>query len=569
MGLAWYEKMMGAGRSGQVVSSDKLLNELQRLDCRFRQRGSHITFHHDETSTRGTIVYGTRKLWSQKTVATALSRIKMLTGSDDFGFDEEPTPEPSAQRITGSFFAAAAPVLNLPSNFITEVYQGHNSQLIVRDREYPQIGSMITPYDHPDTIAATIKEITRKKNNFSSTLSLLQKDEDFRVVREGDVLLIKHPVHPIEALLGPYDPSETQDPGAILEQCFDGLQPYADNQRIFSEVVKSRKLELFSESCDEHGVYQKTFISRRFQRGFGVRVELEATQNGHVADKSLIGFLDDVDKQFFDSIENFMKNNYGFIVSGEKFGDELTASHPMLKDLDFRFPRFDSLPKLRDIYAKRESLGEEAYINNINKVLEQRDDILELVSYGLIFSVEQMMSASDSLYDLMDEMQKVTSGLNAAVKDIGQDVSEDEEYSEELASFDKAKKSIRKKFKKMERAKNTPNTEYDRHAIKDQNHISSIKNQTMPESFPYGRVMSMPLHDADKKPMGTHKYMVIKGPDGKNMVVFTEDGMNAFRKMLADVSSQLPEDSLVSDGRAAKLKQAASAGYKHMMPVVK
>lgn len=568
MSLAWYEKIGGAGRSGQVVSSEQLLNELRRLDCRFRQRGSHITFHHDETATRGTIVYGTRKLWSQKTVASALARIQALTTQPlavaDAGEQEVP------QTLRAKFSAVSMPALPLPKNLMTDVYQDDPSQIILRDRNFPQIGGIITPYDHPDTVKAVLDDIARKTAAFEKTLGMLENEADFTILREGDVVFVSHPVYLVNALLGPYDPAEMQDPESLLEQCFDAVAPYADNQRILNEVIQSRRLTLLSEQKQESGLYKRTYVSRRFQRGFGVRVELEASHSGFVTDEKLVGFLDDVDKQFFDSIENFMKNSYGFQVSSERYGSEMKATHLMLKDVDFRFPKFDSLPKLRDLYAKREGMGDKKYIDSLNDVLERRDDILELVSYGLIFSVEQMVSSSNALYDIMDRIEKLT----GAIEKLSQEAEDRADLSSDGGEPERTPlntKSLRKKFKKMEsQSSGSAKAEYDMNGVRDQNHISSIRNQSMPESFPYGRIMSMPLKNAEKMPVGNYQYMMIKGPDGDNLIVFAEEGMNIFKTMLDDFSRKLPEGYIDNtDTGIAEAKATSAAAYQSMIPVIK
>jgi len=559
MALAWYEKMSGAGRSGQIVSSEQLLNELRRLDCRFRQRGSHITFSHDDTGTRGTIVYGTRKLWSQKTVAAMLLKMRDATGMDiNVPNDTEATQadEGTVRKTFNS--AVVTPSAPLPAHFVTEPYQGDPSQIVIRDRDFPQIGDVLTPYDHPDIVAQAIKNMARKRKNFEEGLAMLADDGDFKVMREGDVIFLSHPIHPIQAVLGPYDAAETQEPLDVLNQCFDDLAPFADNQTMLRDVITSRKLDLINEKADDNGVLHKTYVSRRFQRGFGVRVNLETSKNGYVSDKQIVDFMDGVDKNFFDSIAYFMKNSYGFEVARDRRDQKMHASHPMLKDLGFDFPNFDNLPKLRDVYAKREQLGEEAYINGINDILEQRDNILELVSYGLIFSVEQMMAASDTLFDIADRVKKIQEAAKAD-KDIDQD------------AMAHTQKTLKKKISKIKRAQNgSANADYDTNGIKDQNHISSIRNQKLPETFPYGRVMRMPLQDPKTdEPAGHYQYMVIKGPDGKNMVIFGEDGLKVLSGFLEQAGEALGADtSAAPDAKITALKGKSAAGFQKMIPAV-
>lgn len=567
MSLAWYEKMAGAGRSGQVVSSEKLISELQRLDCRFRQRGSHITFHHDETGTRGTIVYGTRKLWSQKTVADALSRINAVTRTDLV-----PAAEALVDKeLAGSFHAVAMPVAPVPSHFTTETSPDYPAQIIVRARDCPQIGGIITPYDTPENLQQSFADIDRRKKSFGRILSRLQED-DFQIVNKDGVMLVHHPVHAIQALLGPYDPAEDQDPQAILERCSTEIAAYAENKTILEKIIKSRKLELHSERVDDQGVYHRTYISRRFQRGFGARISLETSHQGHVNDRALVGFLDDVDKQFFDSTEQILKHYYGYEISSERDGSYVHATNPMLKGVNFSFPKFDNLLKLRDIFARRENLGEKWYVDSVNRILEQRDDILELVSYGLIFSIEQMMVASDAFYDVMEQTQACINIISQVTQE---DVEKKSSEPMDSVAFNNAKKRAKnaaKQFKKSDMfSPLNDKPDYDMRNTKDQHQIATMRNKKMPEAFQYGRVMHITLRSHDNRELGVQRYMVVNGPEGDNMVIFSEEGMNVLKKTLADLLEMLPAGTVLPSSKKQAIenkRRETAESYRQMMPEI-
>lgn len=548
MSQAWFEKVGGANKSGQIVPTEQLLNELRRLDCQFRIRGSHINFRHDEAGVRGTIVYGSRKLWSQKTVAEALKTIKEQTGNlfDIAAPDKD--SDVSAPDYIKPFNRVAAPSMSIPAQFTSEFHQGDASQVIVRDRDYPQIGTVVTPYNAPEITAQAFKDLEVRRADFAESLKFLEEDGDFNLVQEGEVLYLSHPVFAIDAILSPYDPEETQEPGEILNNCLSDLAPYADNQKILADVLKSRKLELMNEREGDNGVIHQTYVSRRFQRSFGVRVQLETSKSGHLTDKALTGFLDDVDKEFFDSIPHFMKSNYGYLVNFSKREQMVEAKHPMLRELDFVFPNFDNLPKLRDIYAKRDEIGEEAYVDRINDVLKQRDDILELVSYGLIFSVDQMKEASNTFFDMLDEYQKLGISAKKAKAEraekiaAGEDVPAVEMSDEERHEIDVQRKRTDKKVKKMQSATTGKiRPEYDTAALSGAVNASTMKNQKFPQGFPFGRVMSINVGSYGDQFMANFQYMVLKNHDGSQLVVFSEESMRTVKEMVVEARKNLPE----------------------------
>jgi hypothetical protein len=580
MAQAWYEKINGSNKSGQIVSTEQLLSELRRLDCRFRTRGSHITFAHDEAGVRGTIVYGSKKLWSQKTVAQALVNIKAQTGSQVVIAEAEHEAEPDNSNIKKIFHATSAPAMTIPAQFTSEFHQGNAAQVIVRDRDYPQIGTMVTPYNSAEITARAFQELAVKKSEFEDSLNFLEQDGDFKIIRDGDVMHIAHPVFGIEAILSPYDPDEMQEPNEILSNCLSTLAPYADNQNILASVLKSRKLELLTSTEKEDGSVQQTYVSRRFQRSFGVRVSLETTKSGHVTDKALTGFLDDVDKQFFDGIPHFMKHSYGYELEHNRSDFLVKAKHPLLKELSFTFPNFDHLPKLRDIYAKREEIGENAYVEQINDVLKQRDDILELVSYGLIFSVEQMMDSSNEFFDMIDEYEKMKMAgkkLRAEREEkiaAGEIENVPELSEEEQEKIDRLRKSTSKKIKKMEgEVRSEVKALYDASESAKMDGVSYMKNQKLPENYPYGRVMTRNVDTSDNTTaIKDFKYMVLKNPDGSNLVVFSEDSMKAIKEMVMNARKNLPDvtaheyESDISNLR--KVREAALSGMTPEAPAL-
>lgn len=567
MALSWYEKMSGSGRSGQVVSSEQLLTELKRLDFRFRQRGSHITFHHDEKGVRGTIVYGTRKLWSQKTVANIL---RSLRGEET----NEPQAQAPVQSVQKTFSSRSAPRINTPSHLKVDIYDNDPTQLVLRDRTYPQVGSMVSTYDHPDVVRKVVDDIAAAKRIFESSLSCLTSDGDFHVAQEDGVLAVSHPVLGIYAALDPYDPAETQDPSKILDQCFDGLSPFEDNRTILNAVIASRKLELLNEMPQDDGSVLRTYVSRKFQRHFGTRVALKTTQTGYVMDEHLMGFIDDVDAMFFDGVKEFMKNTYGFEVKGTSRDENLHADHPMLKELGFYFPNFARLPKLRSIYAQREELGEEAYINAINDILERRDDILELVSTGLILSVEQMTTSSQKLFDIIDELKRLMDATTEAVSERG-DAPIPEPTDESKEQIESVKTTLKRMDKKNKRMTSTRvKHSFDRTASASHAPLSSIRDQKLPEAFPYGRIRNIAMKDPfTNAHTGDAQYMILRGPDGSYLMLMSEHGLNIFNGFLdrgraVAARADIDPSSVPSDPKLVQMREDMLAGMNRLTPSI-
>ncbi|MCB1537418.1 MAG: type II toxin-antitoxin system HicA family toxin [Rhodospirillales bacterium] len=530
----WYLNATGAGKSGQVIPSEQLVRELKRLECRFRQRGSHITFTHDETGIRGTIVYGTRKLWSQKTVADAI--LKICAAQTPAENDTPPTPETG---LAGTFRSiVAAPALPIPNHIATENPEGDAAQIILRHRQYPQIGALISAYDCQDVVRDTLRRIDREARDFGETLECLETEGDFTAGRQPDgTLIVTHPIHEIQAVLEPFDPQETQGPTELLSLCFDCLADYADNQHILKTVVESRKLELDREKPMSDGTIEKIYVARKFGREFGIRVNAKVSKHGHISDADLLGLIDDADQNFFSEIEHFIKNSYGFTVKKDRDGDRINATHPIMTGLTFGFPDFDKIPKLRAVYAQRETLGEAAYINAVNNTLQARDDILELVSIALIFAVDQMTAASNALFDMMDEIMDLTKKMGDVVESASIHAAEHPQSDATSEIDDDDRDAIirraRKKIKKAGNKVRSPKQEYDKAAQKGASPSSQIRNQQLPEHFPYGKVVTSTIPGQTEMDLpGSFTYMVLKGPDGDNIFIASQESTQRFRNQI-------------------------------------
>ncbi len=63
--------------------------------------------------------------------------------------------------------------------------------------------------------------------------------------------------------------------------------------------------------------------------------------------------------------------------------------------------------------------------------------------------------------------------------------------------------------------------------------------------------------------------MVIKRPDGKNMVIFAEDGLKVLSGFLTKAGKELgAEPSATPDASIAAIKGKTAAGFQKMTPAV-
>src|SRR5690606_3251825 len=139
------------------------------------------------------------------------------------------------------------------------------------------------------------------------------------------------------------------------------------------------------------------------------------------------------------------------------------------------------LPKLRDIYAKREQIGEEQYVELTNAILKQRDDILEIVSYGLIDSIDKMLESSRKTFDLLEQVETLTDALEEKVERIAVENGATEAETREIrAERIEAEEDARLKVIKAN------------NGGKSVSAISHMRRIGAPQSF-YGKVMTMPF----------------------------------------------------------------------------
>ncbi len=515
--------------TGQVMATRELLSQLSGLGCRFRQKGSHITFHHDGAGVRGTIVSGTRKLWSQKTAAAASQTIESYKkAATKMMADSSPPLQAKQVEInaeTSPLFVAD----HLPRNVEGEMDESEPDKLIIRDKNFPQCGVSVEALSDRRTLHWALREIKEQKEKLQEDLDVLHADFGFEVEEPGEdrIIRIIHSFYGNVAEMHAFDPQEAFSAQNVIDHCLEiGTQEdWVENRRFLDALIRSRKLEETRRTKQPDGSRVQNFTCRRFLGHFGVSAGIAMTANGGVRQSDLIRFLDDVDRHFFSGLKTTLQKSYGYQIEKDKPSGTLEAKHPLLRDVDFTMPDFDALPKLADIYDAANRNGEEETLRRMNDILQKRDDIIETTGAALAHCVERIYKVSEVTAKSL-QLQKNYEARNP----------------EEVLSATKKKREENKLTKKYRKALGKQNIYGQKAKFSTRNPAAADTDELiaarMPDGFPYGKPFRFDYVFDEERGPETVDYMYLRSPDGKNLILFDESLLEEY---MAWAEKQDPE----------------------------
>lgn len=430
--------------------------QFSRLAVRFLRRGG----------VRGPVVYGAR-----------------ISG------DVAPVSDDSGAAVDGMLVAG-----RLPDHLAVETMSDGRG-FILRDRERPQVGAVVPLRCNSWTLDGIVDGIAVQKQAFEEALSYLI-EEDFIAEDEGGRLTLRHPVLDIGAEINAFDPLAAGTAQEVLDDCIERLGACEQSKIMLAAFIESRRLNHVSDDAGRDGTVVRSYKGGSFMMPSYLASEVRTSAGGWVSDQELVGFMDRVDRIFFQTIGGMLEHNYGFEAKRDARKGLVTVRHKLFGGLGFDFPDFAALPGLADIYRRRDDIGEDACIDRMNRVLEARDDILEKASIGLFLSVGEMSNDAERVFDLLQAMGGVLKKIEERQRRSAVHTSENGSY-------------LKRYFAQRACAKGTGH-DYDAEDF-------MTLRERLPDRFPYGRILQLPMPSRDDE-QAVISYMVMKGLPGQKPI---------------------------------------------------
>ncbi len=477
--------------SGQAVRTEALTTVLKRLNCRWRQRGSHITFTDKKTGFRGTIVAGTKKTWSQRTVADLLDKRAAFNSKAD-------NQQPEETQETQTTETELALLRELPPRYTAEPMNDGSDNIIVRLAEAPYLGVFVDGLAVKNTrqfgaasamqqaikesLAYIGKELSRQKKATDKALGNLTGQMDFTVREEDNLTIIEHSIFDIRAELHPYHPDQDVSPEEAMDYCREYLAEFEGNRELFLAFIEARNLELVSDEPAEDGKSRlRKYKCSQIASLQKTAISVIATPQGYIDEAALMSFMDQVDHFIVGTIRDYLRPRFGYSFTYDKHSGQIDATHSIFEGVNVSFRSIERLPKLSDILAQRQKIGEKEVVKQINEILDVRDDTIELTEIALVCCLDQIMACSEWCYDMMERRLK-----------------RDQDKVEESTA--KVQEAMRKARARSQSAiKSSVQRDYEQ----ARGHLDDLKNTAVPTGVPLGRMwrVEVPLEDGGKLPL--------------------------------------------------------------------
>lgn len=194
-----------------------------------------------------------------------------------------------------------------------------------------------------------------------------------------------------------------------------------------------------------------------------------------------MSFMDQVDHFIVGTIRDYLRPRFGYSFTYDKHSGQIDATHSIFEGVNVSFRSIERLPKLSDILAQRQKIGEKEVVKQINEILDVRDDTIELTEIALVCCLDQIMACSEWCYDMMERRLK-----------------RDQDKVEESTA--KVQEAMRKARARSQSAiKSSVQRDYEQ----ARGHLDDLKNTAVPTGVPLGRMwrVEVPLEDGGKLPL--------------------------------------------------------------------
>ena len=175
----------------QILRTDQVIHLLEKHG--FEQQpssgGSHIHFIHQESGETAGVILNTDKRDSQHQAAKACLRVQAWKEDREKEklvkkFAQQAHEEP---KQTDLQLAEEA----LPDHLSVSIVKGQEETMrIVRDKEYPQIGTVCRPEICPQRAAEIIQEIADKKTAFLNSLDNLESNYEYKIEKDARLVIL-------------------------------------------------------------------------------------------------------------------------------------------------------------------------------------------------------------------------------------------------------------------------------------------------------------------------------------------------------------------------------------------